>query len=63
MLTLSRFVGEKIIIDYHGSLIEVMVIEIIRGRVRLGILAPKEIAVHRREIQDRIDARYGEAKP
>ena len=50
MLILSRKVGEKIII---GDSIEVVVSEIKGGQVRIGISAPKSIAVDREEIRDR----------
>jgi carbon storage regulator len=51
MLVLSRKVGEKIIIN--GS-IEVSVVALERGKVRLGISAPPEVSVHRKEVFDRI---------
>ena len=52
MLVLSRKVGEQIIID--GNIV-VEVMEIRGGQVRLGILAPREIPIHREEVQDEID--------
>jgi len=33
----------------------VTVVSIERGKVRLGVLAPKTIPVHRKEVQDSID--------
>ena len=51
MLVLSRKVGEVITI---GNSIEITVISYDRGVVRLGIEAPKTIAVHRKEIYDKI---------
>lgn len=51
MLVLSRKKDEKIII---GDSITLMVIEIRGDKVRLGIEAPKEIAVHRQEVYDAI---------
>lgn len=47
MLVLSRKVGEKIVI---GGNIVVTVIEIDRGKIRLGITAPREIPVFRQEL-------------
>ena len=47
MLVLSRKVNESIRI---GNDIVVTVVELSRGRVRLGIEAPKEVPVHREEI-------------
>lgn len=49
MLVLSRKVDEEIVI---GKDIRVMVIEIRGDKVRLGIKAPKEVSVHRKEIYD-----------
>ena len=47
MLVISRKVDQSIIID---GCIEVVVTEITRDGVRLGISAPKEIQIHRREV-------------
>ena len=51
MLVLSRRVGENLII---GDNITIQVLGISGRQVRLGITAPKEIAVHREEIYKRI---------
>lgn len=51
MLVLSRKVGEVITI---GNSIVITVISYDRGVIRLGIEAPKTIAVHRKEIYDKI---------
>ena len=51
MLVLTRKTNESIII---GEDIVLTVIEIRRDRVRLGIKAPKEVSVHRREIYEAI---------
>ena len=58
MLCLSRKLNESIVI---GSDIEVTVIEIRGDKVRLGIHAPREMPVHRREVADAI-AREGERR-
>ena len=50
MLVLSRQVGETIVI---GRDIEVKVVGIRGGTVRLGIEAPREVPVDRIEIADR----------
>jgi len=47
MLILTRKLNESVIID---DKIEITVISIDEGKVRLGISAPKEIAVHRKEV-------------
>jgi carbon storage regulator len=51
MLVLSRQTGERVIID---GKIEVTVIDIRGDRVKLGIVAPPEVAVHREEVFRRI---------
>ncbi|MGA2063308.1 MAG: carbon storage regulator CsrA [Thermoguttaceae bacterium] len=57
MLVLTRKTQESIII---GEDIVLTVIEIRRDRVRLGIKAPREVSVHRREIYEAIKS--GEAR-
>src|SRR6476659_10125852 len=51
MLVLSRQRDETIMI---GDNIEVTVVDIRGDKVRLGINAPKEISVHRKEVYDAI---------
>jgi carbon storage regulator len=51
MLVLSRKLGEKIVIDDH---IVVTVVKLGGGQVRLGIEAPREVAVFRKEIVPRL---------
>ncbi len=51
MLVLSRKKNESIIISDH---ITVTVVEIRGDKVRLGIEAPKDVTVHRREIYEAI---------
>jgi carbon storage regulator len=62
MLVLSRKKNESIIINDH---IVVTVVEIRGDKVRLGIDAPKDVTVHRREvyeaIQNQSKAREGTA--
>ena len=47
MLTLTRSVGESIRI---GEDIEVYVVEVRGGTVRLGFKAPREVTIHREEV-------------
>ena len=47
MLLLSRKTGETIVI---GSGVTVTVLSVQGGRVKLGIAAPAEVPVHRKEI-------------
>ena len=51
MLVLSRHVNEEIVI---GDDISVMVVEIRGDKVRLGVEAPREVPVHRREVYEAI---------
>ena len=58
MLVLSRKAGERISI---GPEIEVTVLGIHKGRVKLGFLGPPEVPIHREELRRRIgpdQARY-----
>lgn len=50
MLVLSRKSGERIVI---GDNIEVEIVRISGDKVRLGILAPKEVIVLRKELANR----------
>ena len=58
MLVLSRKKNESIVIN---SDITVTVVEIRGDKVRLGIVAPKEIPVHRQEVFDAIHGTAGSA--
>jgi len=51
MLVLSRKKNESIVIDDN---IVITVVEIRGDKVRLGVEAPKEVPVHRREVYDAI---------
>src|SRR4051794_19139929 len=51
MLTLTRSVGETIRI---GDDIEVHVVEVRGGTVRLGFKAPREVTIHREEVYRQI---------
>lgn len=57
MLVLSRKKGETIVLTLPtGEKIEVTVVDIDRGKARLGIVAPKSIPVYREEVQEKINA-------
>lgn len=51
MLVLSRQKDESIII---GDDVEVIIVDVRGDKVRLGITAPKNISVHRREVYEAI---------
>lgn len=52
MLTLTRRVGESLMI---GDEVTVTVLGVKGNRVRIGVNAPKDVAVHREEIYRRIN--------
>ncbi len=53
MLILTRKVGESIMI---GESVEVKVLGLRAGQVKIGIEAPKDLKVHRQEVYERIRA-------
>jgi carbon storage regulator len=60
MLVLSRKKNESIVIDNN---ITITVVEIRGDKVRLGIVAPKEVPVHRQEVFDLIHNKAAEGAP
>jgi carbon storage regulator len=58
MLVLTRSVGERLMIN-DGE-IKIRVLEVKGNQVRIGIEAPKHIAVHREEIYNRIKDKESE---
>lgn len=52
MLVLTRKKNESVVINKE---ITVTVVEIRGDKVRLGFVAPKEVPVHRQEVQKAID--------
>lgn len=58
MLVLSRKTGESIMI---GDQIEVKILSIDGDQVKLGIVAPKSVKVHRSEVHEAIQEQNKEA--
>jgi carbon storage regulator len=56
MLILTRRVGETVMI---GNEVTVTVLGVKGNQVRIGVNAPKDVAVHREEIYDRIKREEG----
>jgi carbon storage regulator len=54
MLCLSRTIGEQIEINCGDTTIVVTVVEIRGNKTRLGITAPPEVRIHRKEVADAI---------
>jgi carbon storage regulator len=57
LLILTRKIGESLMI---GSRVTVTVVAVKGNQVRLGIGAPKDVAVHREEIYGRVQAEKGQ---
>ena len=57
MLILTRRVGETVVI---GTDVTVTVLGVKGNQVRLGVNAPREVAVHREEIFERIQGEHAE---
>lgn len=60
MLILTRRVGETVMI---GDNVTVTVLGVKGNQVRLGVNAPRDVAVHRQEIYDRIRDEDVESEP
>ena len=59
MLVLERYVGQRLRIGDH---VQVVVLSVREGEVRVGIVAPKNVRVYRENVYQRIRAeRHAEA--
>ena len=58
MLILTRMVGESLMV---GDEVTVTVLGVKGNQVRIGVNAPKEVAVHREEIYQRIQKEKDES--
>lgn len=58
MLALTRKVKESIIINGN---IEITILDISEGKVKIGIEAPRNIEIHRKEVYEQIKASNQEA--
>lgn len=59
-MTLTRKVGESIRI---GNDIEIVVKEIRRNQVRIGIIAPRDVPIYREEVYDNLKPEDGDEDP
>lgn len=50
MLVLSRKLGEKVVIGSGDGAITLTVVDIDRGKIRIGIQAPREVPIYRQEL-------------
>ena len=60
MLILTRRVGETLVI---GDDIRITVLGVRGNQVRMGVNAPKNVAVHREEIYERIQSEKDSSQP
>jgi carbon storage regulator len=62
MLVLSRKTDEQLIIKLGDDTVVVRILNVGSDRVRLGIVAPRHVAVHREEVAKRIAQEEAEAE-
>ena len=60
MLILSRKVGESLIINDN---VEIKILEMSHHRIRIGIIAPKEVVVMRKEVLDQKSSTHNPSEP
>lgn len=62
MLVLSRKLGEKIVIGEGEKAITITVVDIDRGKIRLGVDAPRDTPIFRHELLPRNKEESSEKK-
>jgi len=55
VLVLNRKKHEQIVIRVGGEMVVVRIVDVGRGAVRVGVIAPDNVAVYREEIARRMD--------
>ena len=60
MLVLSRKVGQCVIVSFNGETVTIELMQISGSRVRIGVDAAPQVAVHRKEIWDKLIAERSE---
>jgi len=60
MLVLSRKVGEQLVV---GDDVTITVLEVRAGKIKIGIAAPPHVAVHRKELRDRLQRQSAPLTP
>ena len=56
MLVLSRRQREQIVLGVGDRVVTIHVVRVQGNRVRLGVEAPRDVVIHRREVWDRVVA-------
>lgn len=59
MLVLTRFTGQEIIIGEGKDVIRIKLLSTEKGKASIGIDAPRNIEVHRKEIYEKIHGVHG----
>lgn len=62
MLVLLRAKDESVVVSTVEGPIEIMVLDIKEGKVRLGFVAPRNIPIHRKEIHLQLEKEKEGAK-
>lgn len=58
MLVITRRIGERMFMMLNGLQVEVQVLDLDRGKARLGVVAPPEVVVLREELMQRVPERW-----